>query len=286
MSRRLLSIIAFSFGAVLLVVSTRQAWTANLADIRLTRLFAGQTAPDTMCSCRTRPSAARVEQPPSGLNSRNRGTAWLLLGNVARARAEFAIAVQADRNDASSVLRLSQIAAAADDSREAARQLRNIHQADVSRLTDVGAAELRDRNADEAMKCFDIALAIDPGSANALHEKARVLMVRHDYDGGFRLLDRAAGLCPKCADVFLDRGWARQLRGESPDAVEVDLRTALQLRPDDPNILFSWASWEIQRGRFDEAERTLTRILAKYPDDPRARETLRQLPAARARRGA
>jgi tetratricopeptide (TPR) repeat protein len=286
MSRRPLSIIALCLGAVLLVVSTRQAWTSNLADLRLMRLFAAHTAPDSMCSCLTGPSAARVEQPPSGTSSRNRGTAWLLLGDVARAQAEFVRAVQADRNDAPSVLRLSQIAAAAGDSREAARQLRNIRQADVFRLTDVGAAELRDGNTDEALKCFDIALAIDPDSANALHEKARVLMAKHDYDGGFRLLDRAASLCHTCAFVFLDRGWARQLRGELPDSVEADLRTALQLRPNDSNILFSWASWEIQRGRFDEAERTLTRLIAMFPDDARARETLRQLPAARARRGA
>jgi tetratricopeptide (TPR) repeat protein len=202
-------------------------------------------------------AAARAVLPG---DFRNAGSAMLAAGDAARAGANFDRALRQNRSDVIALLRQAQIASAGGDVVHAAALLRVVPQATAVRIASNGDHSVEVGEARGAARCFDIAIALDDNAFEGHLGKGRLLLRQHDANGAFAELDRAVALCPRCGDPIFYRAYARLMRGDRIDLVERDLRTAVDLAPDDVSILSGWARYLGSAFRTAEAERVWRRV--------------------------
>jgi lipoprotein NlpI len=86
-----------------------------------------------------------------------------------------------------------------------------------------------------ALSDFDAALALNPNSANAFHERALALEASGHYQLALEDFRHALALSPRFAGAHKNRGVAHFYAGNLPCAV-VDLDAAMALAPDDAEV--------------------------------------------------
>lgn len=266
---RLLRGVAITAIAIALLPSIVAAVRRNRATIALVPLIARSPEAAAYSPCGVpagardaaalKTASAAAARGTTAGEFRNAGSALLAAGDAEAAATMFDRALQRDRNDAPAILRRAQIASEKGDVARAAGLLRRFPQASTQLVSDgYGRVAMNDMRG--AARCFDIAIALDPEAAEGHLGKGRLLLRERQADGAFAELDRAAQLCPRCADAVFYRAFARLLRGEAADRVERDLKTAVALAPDDVDILSGWANWLSSAGRKSEAESIWKRV--------------------------
>ena len=130
-----------------------------------------------------------------------------------------------------------------------------------------------------AMELYRAVIADDPRHALALNNIA-ALLTETDPKAAVPYARRAAEVMPQSAAVEDTLGWALLKAGQPREAVEV-LGTASKLQPEDPKAYYRLAIAQKEAGEFKAARQSLERALkqtAPFPDAPKARELLAQLP--------
>jgi len=84
-----------------------------------------------------------------------------------------------------------------------------------------GFLYLNDRAADAALKQFDRALEIDPGSNDAKTGKGGALVLKGEYDKAIALLEEAAVANPYAQMTYYELGKAYEKKGESEKAIKM-----------------------------------------------------------------
>ncbi|MGX1369340.1 tetratricopeptide (TPR) repeat protein [Streptomyces canus] len=118
---------------------------------------------------------------------------------------------------------------------------------------------------EEALREFDLAVALDPGLARAHRGRAYVRGSLRDYEAAIDDLDRALALEPDSASAHSVRGEYHRVLNHGDQALR-DLDRGIELDPTHP---FAWASRgavHLMRGRLHAAQADLDRALDLDPD--------------------
>ena len=99
-------------------------------------------------------------------------------------------------------------------------------------------------------------------------------------DAAIELYEKALTLDPDHAPAMFRAAWLYDLRGDDDRAIELYKRLAIQPRAH-VNALVNLAVVYEDIGRFDDAIACLRRVLAAYPNHPRARLFLRDVESSR-----
>jgi predicted O-linked N-acetylglucosamine transferase (SPINDLY family) len=113
--------------------------------------------------------------------------------------------------------------------------------------------------------CCDKALALQPGFAEALTNRACALVERKRFAEALASCDQAIALRPDMADAFNNRGNALRELGRLDDAL-ASFDRAIALRPDHADAFNNRANVHNQLRRFDQALDDCRRALALNPD--------------------
>lgn len=246
------------------VAATRR----NATNIALLRIVSSHTARWSPCGVFAGPpdsvaltvaaAEARLATTASGL--RNAGSALLAAGDVEGAAVTFDRALQIDARDPVALMRRAQIYAGDGDPKRSAALLGHVAHADRERLALAGYDRLAAGDPRRAVRCFDVAIEVDPHNAEGFIGKGRVLLQQREAALAFAEFDRAAQLCPRCAVAIFYRAYARLLLREPNDVVTRDFAAAVELAPNDAEILSGWANWLDSTGRREEARSVRRRV--------------------------
>ncbi len=130
-----------------------------------------------------------------------------------------------------------------------------------------------------AMEIYRAVIADDPKHALSLNNIA-ALLTETDPKAAVPYARRAVEVMPQSAAVEDTLGWALLKAGQPREAV-VALGTASKLRPEDPKAYYRLAIAQKEAGELKAARASLERALAQkaaFPDAPKAKELLAQLP--------
>jgi tetratricopeptide (TPR) repeat protein len=133
----------------------------------------------------------------------------------------------------------------------------------------------------EAVAEFEAALANDPESAQAIHNRAVTLAQQSNFDAALADFNRVIELNPDLAMAYRNRAQLLVTQGKIEEAV-VDYTRALETAKTDAEIYNSRAHALQQLGRFDEAIQDLKQSLEI---DPKAAATFTQRANLLAERG-
>jgi Flp pilus assembly protein TadD len=95
---------------------------------------------------------------------------------------------------------------------------------------------------DESIKASDEAIRLapnDPNIAMAWHNKGRAFVNWGKYDEAIQACDEAIRLNPKYANTWNTKGLAQYKQGKYEEAIQA-YDEAIQLAPNDPNIVMAW----------------------------------------------
>ncbi|MBL9014968.1 MAG: tetratricopeptide repeat protein [Myxococcales bacterium] len=126
---------------------------------------------------------------------------------------------------------------------------------------------------DEAVACFEKAIAIAPDHPPALCLLGLTLIDRDDHTGAIEVLERASAIAPAFAPVQLALGSAYSAVGEDHLATTA-METALQLDDTSPIPLERLAKHHLRNGRTREAIGCLRRVLRRDPGHAQAKYLL------------
>lgn len=134
-------------------------------------------------------------------------------------------------------------------------------------LDNLALAMQQQGRVDEAIRCFQRAVALDPTLANAWNNLGIALRARGRHDEGLAACRRATECRPDWAVAFSNLGVALLQVGHFDEAIGA-CRRALELDP-----AFALAAGNLgtalrELGRFDEAEAVHRRAVELKPDDP------------------
>ena len=118
---------------------------------------------------------------------------------------------------------------------------------------------------EEAVVCFERALAVEPDNLVALNARARLLIEAGRPGEALWFLDQACTIEPDVAEVWNNRGIAFSRMGRTRDAVE-SFDEALQRAPGDPDIRANRALAHLQAEQYALALEDLSDVVADRPD--------------------
>jgi FkbM family methyltransferase len=120
----------------------------------------------------------------------------------------------------------------------------------------------------EAATLYEVALAVNPDEADALHLLGQVRREERRFDEALALIGRAVALVPDQPMFHFNVGSTYRQMGRLAEA-EGPLRRALALSPQSEEAYFELALLLIDRREFAPAEAILRSRLALSPNDPR-----------------
>lgn len=131
-----------------------------------------------------------------------------------------------------------------------------------------------------AMQLYRAVVADDPKHPLALNNIAALLTETGDPHAAIPYARRAVEILPQNAAVEDTLGWALLKAGQPREAAAA-LATASKLQPEDPKAYYRLAIAQKEAGEVKAARQSLVQALAQkapFPDAPKARELLAQLP--------
>lgn len=128
----------------------------------------------------------------------------------------------------------------------------------------------------EAEEQFRMALAENPGNANAEYGLAKISAERRDWKGAIAHYSRALQLRPDYANAHLGLGAALQEAGE-PDEARQHLLTASRLDPLNPRVHYRLSVLYRSMGREADADRELSQFNKLKEDRDRVRQVYQQM---------
>ena len=118
---------------------------------------------------------------------------------------------------------------------------------------------------DEAIECYDKMLAVDPDNAMVLHIKGITLSNLDRHDEAIECYDKMLAVNPDIADVLYDKGLSLNALERHDEALDCYTKS-LAINPDDIDALFNKALTLDLCDRYDEAVSCYDTILAIEPD--------------------
>lgn len=129
---------------------------------------------------------------------------------------------------------------------------------------------------DEALAAYDRSLAVEPGHAPALYNRATALIHLQRWSEALNSLDLLVQHHPEMADAWNNRSGVLQALGRFEEALE-SLKAVFRLRPSDARALNNAGAILLSLKRFDEAQALLDRAVQL---DPNHRDALGNLVSA------
>ncbi|MDY0746651.1 PEP-CTERM system TPR-repeat protein PrsT [Paucibacter sp. R3-3] len=196
------------------------------------------------------------------------GVGWGLLADVAMARGQSSVAIDAlrhahdlDRSEAS-LLRLFN-ALSLQDGGKAAIDLANgwlkTHAKDIVVQKALGDAYARAGNFSAARRSYEAVIAARPSDVDAMNNLANVLIQQQDA-GAVAIAEKALALDPRNPVVVDTAGWAYFKAGNKDRALQL-LRDARLRAPENPDLRYRLAVVLAQTGRSAEARDELQAAL-------------------------
>ncbi len=104
---------------------------------------------------------------------------------------------------------------------------------------------------DEAIKCYDKAIELDPKYSNAYNNKGWTLFKKEEYDEAIKCYDKAIELDPNCSGAYSNKGLALLKKEEYDEAIEC-CDKAIELDPNNSGAYSNKTAALIELDRFDE----------------------------------
>jgi Flp pilus assembly protein TadD len=123
---------------------------------------------------------------------------------------------------------------------------------------------------------YQLALAIDPQSPDALAALTNLYMAQHRFADAETLLRKLLVIHPNDASVHFQLGRMLAIAGKNEDAAN-ELAAGLKLDPSDDKAQRDLADLYTESGKYDQAHEIYTRLLAAYPDDPGLHQAIGRL---------
>jgi tetratricopeptide (TPR) repeat protein len=133
----------------------------------------------------------------------------------------------------------------------------------------LGVAYTRAGAPEEAIRCLDKALELDPQYVIAWRNRAEARSMAGQYADAIRDCDRAIALKSDFADAWFTRGNACARAGRTEEALR-DLDQAIALKSDSAEAYVSRGKIHAAAGRYAEAISDFDRAVALDPDDAEA----------------
>ena len=138
---------------------------------------------------------------------------------------------------------------------------------------EIGDNYLSMREYKKAKKALDMAIKLNPNSANANYLIGFVHSCIGKWGSSVDFLETADQLYPNHPEILRCLGWSMFHNGERKRGVVV-LERALQLSPKDPLILTDLGVIYLNEKRFDRSASLFKRVLEIEPDNQKAAECL------------
>ena len=129
----------------------------------------------------------------------------------------------------------------------------------------LGLAHHGAKQAEQAARAYRQALALDHNLAAARYNLGCLLLEQNDLAGAADQLTSYTLLVPHSADGWLKLGVA-QLRARKPDLAEKNLKTALELQPQNPEALNGLGVVQVQRKRASDGLYYFNQALMHHPN--------------------
>jgi tetratricopeptide (TPR) repeat protein len=126
---------------------------------------------------------------------------------------------------------------------------------------------------DAAIACFQQALQIQPGYADARNNLGHALLHMGKVDEAITCFQQALQISPDFADARNNLGLALFQKGRVDEAI-THFRGALQIKPDDANALNNLGDALLRQGKADEAINCFQQALQIKPDFAEAHDNL------------
>lgn len=121
---------------------------------------------------------------------------------------------------------------------------------------------------DRALQIIDIIFAEHPGDADAHAKKARVSLMKRDFQQAFQNYAAALLTSDNPGNLYIARATAKQMLGNLNGALE-DMEKAVATKPGDPNVLHERGTIHTARGNYDLALADYERALKASPGNSR-----------------
>jgi tetratricopeptide (TPR) repeat protein len=135
--------------------------------------------------------------------------------------------------------------------------------------SNLGVAYLRAEALDEAIRCLDNSLELDPLYFQAWRNRGDAWSVARRYPEAIRDYDQALALSPDDADAWFGRGTAYAKTGRPEKALR-DLDRAIALKPDYAEAYVNRGNIRAAAEHYAEALRDYDQAIAFKPDDAEA----------------
>jgi len=141
------------------------------------------------------------------------------------------------------------------------------------RVTELGAALLRQGKLDDAIGQYQAAIRLKPDYANAHNNLGIALARKGQTDEAIGEYQEAIRLKPDHADAHNGLGVALHEKGQMDEAIR-QLQEAIRLRPDHADAHYNLGVAYYQQGRTGEAIRQFQEVIRLKPDHAEARNNL------------
>ncbi|MDO6386725.1 tetratricopeptide repeat protein [Uliginosibacterium sp. 31-12] len=118
----------------------------------------------------------------------------------------------------------------------------------------------------EAENCFRSAIRTDPSCALAFSNLGMLLMARHRYEDGFKLIKRAAALNPTHSGILVNYGNGLMMAGQVQEAVR-QYQKALELDPNNSRLAASLVRPLLDVCDWDGIDQLLARTRSRQDTD-------------------
>jgi putative PEP-CTERM system TPR-repeat lipoprotein len=121
----------------------------------------------------------------------------------------------------------------------------------------------------QAEKNYLLALSMRPDSIRALNGIASLFLKNNDLSSAKKFINESLQVTRDNAGTWRLRGLVQKAEG-TPEKARISFRKAFELNPEDPFVLRTYASslWEIKE--LEEAQKVVSLILSRTPNDPTA----------------
>jgi serine/threonine-protein kinase len=224
-------------------------------------------------------TAAIHKDPESATAYAERGTHWHALQDAEQAEADYARALQLDREEFGARRNLGVLLVSQERWEEALPLFESLAQEANPKAFDwLQLAVLRAQLGDveRALEAYARAQQLDPTLLAAWLQQGQLLLDTGRFEEALEAYDQAARLAPAQSLVFLKRGVTYTQLGEHEEALR-DYERAVRLDPNESDARFNLAETLRQLGRLVEAEARFSDLLRQAPGDAQIHELLYEL---------
>jgi tetratricopeptide (TPR) repeat protein len=119
---------------------------------------------------------------------------------------------------------------------------------------------------EEAIKCYDKALKIEPKNFITLNNKGLTLYVQGEYEEAIKCYDKALKIEPASSFVLYNKGMALYGQGEYEEAIKC-YNKALKIEPDSSLVLYNKGLALYGQVEYEEAIKCYDKALKIEPDN-------------------